>query len=322
MTRIETRPLSESDLPAAGRLLAERQRRHRAAQPLLPSRYEVPAAAEAEVAAAWKADDASGALALRDGEPVGFLLGAPRTSPVWGPNVWVEAAGHAVDEAEVLRDLYAVAAAGWVERGWTAHYTLVPSHDETLVRSWFSLGFGQQHAHAVRAVPAQVPAPPDHLQVRRARADDIPRLAELAVELPRHQAQAPTFSAGETPTVEEEAAEWAETLADPVYVSLVVEHAGEVVGCAVGCPVEQSGAHSGLARPDDAGLLAFAVVDPSTRGIGAGRALGEAVLAWSAERGHDSIVTDWRTTNLLSSRAWPALGFEQTFLRLHRLIGY
>lgn len=322
MTRVDVRPLTEPDLPAAGRLLAGRQRLHRAAQPLLPSRYEDPVAAEAEVAAAWTADHASGAMALRDGEPVGFLLGAPRTSPVWGPNVWVEVAGHAVDDAEVLRDLYAAAAAGWVERGWTAHYALVPAHDEALVRSWFSLGFGQQHAHAVRAVPTEKVAPPSRLRVRAATGEDVPRLAELAVELPRHQGGSPTFSAGETPTVEEEVAEWKETLADPVYVSLVAERDGEVVGCAVGCPVEESGAHSGLARPDNAGLLAFAVVDPAARGLGAGRALGEAVMAWSAEQGHDSVVTDWRTTNLLSSRAWPALGFEQTFLRLHRLVGY
>jgi hypothetical protein len=27
-------------------------------------------------------------------------------------------------------------------------------------------------------------------------------------------------------------------------------------------------------------------------------------------------------TNLLSSRTWPRLGFETTFLRLHRVLGY
>ena len=34
------------------------------------------------------------------------------------------------------------------------------------------------------------------------------------------------------------------------------------------------------------------------------------------------VVTDWRAPNLLSSRAWPALGFRPTFLRLHRLLGH
>jgi hypothetical protein len=34
------------------------------------------------------------------------------------------------------------------------------------------------------------------------------------------------------------------------------------------------------------------------------------------------VVTDWRVTNLLSSRTWPRLGFKESFLRLHRLVGY
>ena len=325
MTRAEIRPLIAADLPAAGRLLAERHRLHRSAQPFLASRYEDPASAEAEVVAAWKNDGASGAVARRGGEVVGFLLGAPRTSPLWGPNVWVEAAGQACDEAEVMRDLYAVAATRWVEEGRTAQYVLVPAHDEALVRAWFRLGFGQQHAHAVRAahaVPTDRPAVPSGIEVRPARREDIPALARLDLELPRHQGLAPTFSAGELGSLEESLEEWEEDIGSEDMGVFVAERDGEVVGSAVGCSVEKSSAHAGLARPENAALLAFAAVFPATRGLGAGRALGEAVLGWSADRGFDCVVTDWRTTNLLSSRAWPALGFEETFLRLHRMIGY
>lgn len=35
-----------------------------------------------------------------------------------------------------------------------------------------------------------------------------------------------------------------------------------------------------------------------------------------------SVDTDWRATNLLSSRTGPKLGFEPTFVRLHRVVGY
>jgi hypothetical protein len=34
------------------------------------------------------------------------------------------------------------------------------------------------------------------------------------------------------------------------------------------------------------------------------------------------VATDWRVTNLLSSRTWPRLGFVESFVRLHRLVGY
>jgi hypothetical protein len=59
---------------------------------------------------------------------------------------------------------------------------------------------------------------------------------------------------------------------------VIAERGGEVVGSAVGCALERSKAHTGLARPDNAGFLGFAAVFPHAPGGGAGRALGEAVL--------------------------------------------
>jgi hypothetical protein len=51
--RAEILPFAEEHLSAAGRLLAERHRRHRDASPLLSPRFEDVATAEAEVTAAW-----------------------------------------------------------------------------------------------------------------------------------------------------------------------------------------------------------------------------------------------------------------------------
>ena len=53
------------------------------------------------------------------------------------------------------------------------------------------------------------------------------------------------------------------------------------------------------------------------RGAGVGKALGTTVLDWAAAEGYRWVVTDWRATNLLSSRTWPQLGWRPTFLRLH-----
>jgi GNAT superfamily N-acetyltransferase len=255
---------------------------------------------------------------------IGYLLGAPKPGEVWGPNIWVEAAGQATEDAETMRDMYALAASRWVDEGRVAQYVLVPAYDRDLVDAWFRLGFGQQHVHAIRPVPT--PAPDrqrwGRVTVRRAVAADIPVLARLDVELPLHQSLAPTFSSATPGTVEESEAEWADDIDDPEYTTFVAERDGKVVGSAVGCSVEKSGAHKGVSRPDDAGFLGFAAVFPDARGAGAGRALGEAVLDWAATEGYASVVTDWRATNLLSSRAWPALGFTETFLRLHRHIGY
>lgn len=314
------RAFDAADIPAAGALLAERHRRHRAAHPLLSVRFEDADAAAAEVAAAFAAPDATGAVAVDGGEMVGYLLGAPKASPVWGPNVWVESAGQATRDAETMRDLYALAATRWAWDGRTAHYVLIPAPDSELVRAWFRLGFGQQHAHAIRP-PEKIDVVADVL-IRPAQRSDIPVLAQLDLELPLHQGRSPTFSAGQVGTYEQNVAEWEDDIDDPDYVTFVAESDGAVIGSAVGTSLSKSSAHSGLARPDNAGFLGFAAVLPDARGAGAGRALGAAVIAWAVEAGYDSVVTDWRVTNLTSSRAWPRLGFVETFLRLHRNIGY
>ncbi|GIJ23813.1 hypothetical protein Vlu01_44370 [Micromonospora lutea] len=303
-------------------LLANRHRRHRATQPLLSARFEDAATALAELTAAYQTPDASGAVAYRAGVTVGFVLGAPKPSPLWGPNIWVEAAGLAVVDPELIRDLYAAAAARWVDEGRTAHYVVVPAHDAELVQAWFRLGFGQQHAHAIRPAAPPATVMPAGLSVRRASRVDIPALAQLDRELPLHHAQSPTFSAGPMGTLEESVAEWEADFDDPAYTTFVAEADGRVIGSAIGCALEKSSTHLSLARPEHAGFLGFAAVLPHARGAGAGRALGTAVIDWAVSAGFDSVVTDWRVTNLLSSRAWPALGFTETFLRLHRLIRY
>lgn len=279
MSRVLVRPFGPGDLGGAAGLLAERHARHRGKHPLLPVEYEDPLVALVEVTAAWEAEGASGAVAVEGGEIVGYLLGAPKASPVWGENVWVERAGMAARDPEVIRDLYAAAATEWVTQGKTAQYALVPD-DAELLDAWFRLGFGGQHAHAVRPLTDEVFEVPDGLTIRRAGRGDVRVLAELDLVLPQHQGLAPTFSAGEVPTLEEALADWEESIDDREYVTFVAERNGRVIGCSIGCSIEKSSAHSGLAQPDNAGFLAYAAVFPDQRGGGAGRALGEAVLGW------------------------------------------
>lgn len=317
MSRLEIRPFSDDYLPHAGELLAARHRAHRAAEPLLPARYEEPAAAAAEVAALRAETDATGAVGLRGGRVVGYLIGAPRPSPIWGEHVWVELAGHAVEVAEDLRDLYAAAAGVWVENGWVRQYAMAPAHDPELLEAWYRVGFGQQQAHGVQEVPDA--SWPDGTRLAEER--DVEALVALTPVLPDHQAESPTFA--RTPQQQTAAELHEEILADvvnPEIGDLVAEREGRIVGALQVVPAELSSVHSGLARPEKAALIGWAATQPAVRGSGAGVALTEATFAWARERGHEAVVADWRVTNLLSSRFWPARGFRTTFLRLYRHI--
>ena len=306
-----------SSSPPPAELLAARHRAHRAAEPLLPERYEDAAAAQAEVEALLALEDSSGAVALRDGRVVGYLLGAPRPNPIWGEHVWVELAGHAVEEPEDLRDLYAAAAGRWVDEGHVRHYALVPASDPAarrrLVARRLRPAARARDPGGARDGLAGGRAPRRGARCRRARRAD-PAAAAPSVARPIFAGGLPA----EDP--DELRAEILEDLAKPEIGDLVVERDGRIVGAFELVPVELSSVHAGLARPDGAALLGWAATHPDVRGSGTGVALTEGAFAWARERGHDVIVTDWRVTNLLSSRFWPARGFRETFLRLYRHI--
>lgn len=296
-----SRPFSDADLEPAAALLAERHAQHRAVEPLLPAEPDFRAA----VGELWRQPHASGAVSES-----GFLIGAPREDPVWGPNVWVELPGHAMREPEALRALYALAAQRWVDEEHTRHYAIAPAYDRALIDAWFRLGFGQQHAVGLRSVPADA-AWPDG--VRPARPEDVDTLIALAPLLADHQALAPVFGPGRTGWDE---AELRRKIAEDVAAAdvLVAERDGAIVGC-----VYLDAREPDLHRPRCA-FLAWAATRPEARGSGVGSSLADASLAWARSRGFDVIATDWRVTNLLASRFWPARGFRTTFLRLYRHI--
>lgn len=321
MTRLEMHPFGPDFLDDAADLLAGRHAAQRTVEPSLPAEFEQPGVTRAAIEELMT-DGSSGAIATRGGITVGYMLGTPRLDKTWRPDVWVELAGHASAEPEALRDLYARAATRWVDEGRTSHYAIVPASDTAAIDAWFRVGFGHQHVHAVREVPQSASlTPPDGIVIRQATRDDIDALALLDGLLPAHQAQSPCFSAGGgVSTLEEARAEWTEGFDDGDDGAFVAELHGRIVGSAFGCPVDRSSAHSGLARPHGAALLAFAAVEPEARGAGIGRALSHAILDWSRSKQFDIIVTDWRMTNLLSSRAWPRAGYRPTFFRLFRAI--
>jgi len=318
VSRLEIRAFAEDDLDAAGSLLAARHREHRGAEPLLSERFEDAGATREQVASLWAEEDASGAVALRGERAVGFLLGTRKDDRTRGANVWVDPAGYAADEPELIRDLYAFASQRWVDEGRTRHYALVPRLDDHL-DAWFRLSFGAQQAHGVTAVDLREWPP----GTRGAELSDLEALVELAPLVSDHQARAPVFS-GIDPNDREPEDELrtviAAEIANDEVGELVYERDRQVVASFELAPAEMASMHRGLAQPDNAACITWAASRPDVRGSGAGVALTDAAHAWAREQGYSTLVTDWREANLLASRFWPARGFRRSFLRLYRSI--
>jgi GNAT superfamily N-acetyltransferase len=310
MPELEIQPFSDDHLEPAAELLSERHRRHRETEPLLPELSDPLAAVEAD----WRADDASGVFASRDGEPVGYLIAAP--TAVAGRSwmrVWI--AGQAIrGDREAMRDLYAAAAQRWVDEGHTRHAVFAPSHDAELVDAWFRLSFGASAIFAIRETGTEEGFD-GGVTIRPGTPDDFPDAARLEIAMSESMVPAPSFSGIVTQSHDEVLAEWREDGDIDDYEFFVAERNGRIVG------------HTLLYhRPPDLRVpersidLAQATTEPEARGTGVGRAMTAHVLSWAHEHGHPVMTTDWRMTNLYASRFWPRRGFRPTFLRLYRSI--
>jgi GNAT superfamily N-acetyltransferase len=321
MTRYETRPFDGDCVAAAAELLAARHRRHRAAWPALNPAYEEAAAVRPLIAQILEHDDASGSFVSADGRPAAYVLGAPKAAS-WGPNVWVDDAGSAGADPEAIRAAYRHAAARWVSDGRTSHYVVTPATEPAVVDAWFRLSFGLQHVHALRepAPPGFVVRAATDLTVRPAERADIDALIALDPVLPTHLARSPIFSPLPIPTADDSRAEIEQDFDDQRFSPYVAEHQGRVVGAATFCALDVSNGNTLMMRPVSAGFLGYAAVSPDARGLGAGRALADAVLVWSRDNGHAWVATDWRSTSIEADRTWRAAGFRPSFYRLFRAI--
>jgi GNAT superfamily N-acetyltransferase len=295
--------MTAADVPAAAALLVRRHATHREHSPLLAPLDQ--ATAEAEVAALLTADEAEGWVAVED-QVVGYLVAGSHQPQWFGPNAYVQAAGWA---GERLPELYAEAAAQWHATGRLGHYVMAPASQ---VEPWFHLGFGVQHVHAARTA---VPRPADP-RVRPVRTEDLPVLPAVDLALDAVLQASPVFSRISSESEEELLKGWQEAVEK--YTVLVAELDGVVVGALVAGDVGPTSSNAGIVKPEGAGFFAFAAVLPEARGVGLGRALGNAAISWAAEAGYPTICTDWRSANLGAARTWSALGYDATFLRLHR----
>ena len=295
-----------------------------AAEPLLSPRYEDPEAARAEVAARVRRRGRVGSVAVV-GRPAssGYLLGAPKAGSAWGAQR-LGGGGRPRGRGGRRRPApsTAVAATRWVEEGRTAHYALLPAYDTALIGAWFRLAFGHQHTHAIRepaaagpvrggprraaagtrgdpgAGPARHGARPTTRRSRRRSPRACPTSTRSGWRTGRRTST--TRSSGTSSpstTARSSAAPWA---------------ARWRCRRATPGPPGPTARRSWVSPPSSPRPAGSAPAGLSARRCRPGR----------SSEGYPSIVTDWRETNLLSSRAWRGLGYRDTFTRVHRLVGH
>lgn len=315
--RLEIVRFASGHVAAAARLLADRQGRLRAVRPELPAAFTRADACEPLIAGLLAHANAHGVVALRDGDPAGYLLGYPRTEAIWGRAAWspIEGSALAADvDPERMRDLFAAWSEHFTDRGFFRQYVHAPVDDPALVAAWVRTGFGQMQAHAIRNLDLHA-EPADGVTVRRPTQDDIDVLEPLLPLIAEQLVRPPAFAARPPEEVATYRDSWFEELAEPEAHHFLAEADGRPLALATFYLAEP-----GPMVPDGAWELAVAMTQPEARGRGLMRTLVAAGFAAARDAGATHCITDWRTASLPTHRSWTAIGFRPTHHRMHRHI--
>jgi Fe-S oxidoreductase/ribosomal protein S18 acetylase RimI-like enzyme len=312
---VQIRPFRSEDAAAAGRLLADRERRARpAAEMLRTQRFEQPAVCEQLIRLALDRG-AAGAIAEKGGRVLGYLLATPGDD-LRGRHVWSGLEQHAMAAAvdwEIVRELYAGLAKDWVEDGRLHHYVVVPTAN---VEPWLALGFGREQVHAVcstSVAPATSPVP-----IRRAGPADADVVHSVARLVADANVASPVFAYVGEDFYDQLKVSTRELLDDETVDYWIAGDGGEVVGFIALRPVPLE--EDSLLKPAGAMEVMVAATLPQARGMGVGVALFEHGARAAASRGRTVLVADWRAANSTASAFWPRRGFRPFAYRMHRMI--
>jgi GNAT superfamily N-acetyltransferase len=324
MNEINYLPFSDDLIPPAAELLASRHRRDRQACPAFAPRYEDPGEARRAIQAAWRKPLTSGVAAFKGEHCLGYLFAEPQFDQLMGRTAWVKTAAHALADGQsemLYHRLYAAAAPGWLGLGCFNHYVQVMAGDRPALEAWFALSFGQQQAYGLRAIEESDMQPVNDLpgiEIRLAKPQDRQAFAKMARVTAEYQVQAPVW-APLPPEIAAERPEMYASVLDDEDASLwLAIHADQVVGFQVYYPAENN--LEDLYIPEHSAEMPAASTRAEYRGQGITRALAGFGFDHLRQEGFLYCLTDWRTTNLLSSQAWPSLGYRPVMYRLQRRI--
>jgi ribosomal protein S18 acetylase RimI-like enzyme len=261
-------------------------------------------------------DGLAGTVARRDGALAGAWLAGPAGGAQAAPLHGV------VGDLDAVRAAYTAQSGHWLDAGQRTHTVTVRAQDRARHDALVDLGFGHEQAYAVLDLHANSDAPstagsaiPAGVDVRPGTPDDLDAIVRLAPIIGRYQVAAPVFARIGDDFFDQLADAHRAELADPGAHYLVARVGGEAVGFAIWYDGEEA-----PFTPSPALELSVAATAESARGRGVGLALTAAVLAAAREQGARYVAADWRTTNLLSSRFWPARGFRVVGYRMSRTV--
>jgi GNAT superfamily N-acetyltransferase len=312
----------DSHIDEAVSLLVERHKITRIAYPFLPD-LTLENARKA-IQTVREKPHTMGVVAIQENRVVSYLIGTEEFSALRGRTVWISEENYALEagqSTELYREMYAVLAQIWVSHGVFDQYVMALAHDRNLVDTWFSLGFAQQQGHGILSLTdyATTELTPEGITIRQIQPGDETILKELSSTIAEYQTHSPVFAPAPPEYLLELQEGFSELLQDDDCTMWLAERDGEVLAFQGYFTVTAD--PTIMINPENCVELSIAGTKMEARGTGLGTALTQHGLKYMKEQGYAYCITDWRVTNLFSSRFWEArFGFTPVVYRLERRI--
>ncbi len=263
----------------------------------------------------------SSTIILLEGDKlIAYAIAVIKDDQDWGNSGWVNMGGWSIDMdyTHYAPVIYQHIAREWVRKKIYDHYILVFADDNRFLDFFFELGFGKEHAHGILDFSCTEIIDPGESQFiyRKAKKEDQDQVAGFSRIIADYQAGSPCF-AGAPKNYLMALDNGFSTLTEDKELDLyVAEDKGKLIGYQAFYKEE----NSYLFIPPNSVELAVSGVIEEYRKKGVGKGLTEYALNRQKELKYDYCVTDWRTTNVLSSKFWQKNGFKSVAFRLHRRI--
>ncbi len=319
MSKYEFRSITIDDIPAMVDLLINRQSLESKVFPLLKNSCLNTKYITDSLEKLFANSKVIGIGSFANDKLVGYIMGEIKIDNRRGRHVWVPYEGIAIrldQSSELIRHLYAKVAILWLEQGCFMHYTIIPLGNQVYYEAFLKLSFFIQQVHGVMSMEEYKPFDNvSDVEIRVANKMDSEIMGNMSSIIQSYQNSAPTFEPALPEVVADIKKGYKSTVEENDAMIFIAEKEMKGLGFQAYWPSTPD-----LMAPDDGVELSIAGTYYSQMGSGVGKKLMNEGYRIMKEKGYNSIITDWRITNLASSTFWPKCGFKPIAYRMARCI--
>ncbi len=320
--RIEV--LTRESVEEISELLVGRHKRERKVFEGLKAEFEDLAIVKPLIEKLFDEDIVIAIGAYENSKLIGYIVSQVMKSDVFGRCAWVKYEGTALaenSEPEVYRELYCHIADLWLKAGCLKHYVIVPAGDQEVTKAWLHSGFAYEQVFGMNKLTKQSLVEnksAGDIRIRKAEGSDADVLKSVSGIILSHQAKSPTFAAALPELFGAIEKGYAGLASDDSAHVLLAYKGEELLGFTCGYFDEDS--NQNMMLPHKGMELGVAATIPSKHKMGAGTLLTKHLFNNAISAGYEYSMTDWRITNLTSSKFWPKMGYKPYAYRMIRNI--